>query len=123
MNISVRRFGVLGAIPVAATALFFLAPTASAANTCSSTDGASACYRTGTHVLSICDTAPDGNSPYAWWNPGSSHAQANRNEFRGGNGKCGDYPVTGSGGKLSFQACNDVNNWPDNCGDWNTVQY
>ncbi|GAA3436714.1 hypothetical protein [Kutzneria kofuensis] len=120
------RAGLLVAIPAAA--LFGVgaatAVAAPAATTCSSTTGSSVCYTTGSHHLSVCDTNADGWAPYAWWNPGSSHSQpTNRAEFTGGNGHCGSYPVTGSGGKISFQACRDVRHDPDNCGSWQTVTY
>ncbi|MEU4518871.1 hypothetical protein AB0F52_09145 [Amycolatopsis sp. NPDC024027] len=115
---------LLTGIPFAVLMTLFAAGQASAATNCSSTTGSSVCYTTGSHHLQVCDTKADGWSPYAWWNPGTSHSQpTNRAEFTGGSPNCGSYPVTSSGGKISFQACRDVRNDPDNCGSWVTVTY
>jgi hypothetical protein len=104
-----RRIAFAADLPALLTVLFVTAPNVSAAplvTVSSSTTGSSVSYTTGSHSLVVCDTRADGDSPYAWWNPGTSHHQpTNRAEFHGGNGHCGSFPVTGSGGKVSFQPC------------------
>ncbi|MEU4522493.1 hypothetical protein AB0F52_27740 [Amycolatopsis sp. NPDC024027] len=115
---------LLAGVPFAALMTLFAAGEASAATSCSSTTGSSVCYTTGEHHLEVCDTKGDGWSAYAWWNAGTSHSQpTNRAQFTGGSSHCGDFSVSGSGGKVSFQACRDVRHDPDNCGSWVTVTY
>jgi hypothetical protein len=123
MRMSRRVAVVVGAL---ASATVLAAGSASASTTLSSsTTGSYAQYTTGAGWMWVCDTKADGDSPYVWWNPNTSHHQpTNRYEIHSGNGTCQQFPVaTDSSGYISFQACRDVPNNPDNCGAWVTMRY
>lgn len=91
----------------------------------SQTTGVSVYYfgQPGFHRLVVCDTKADSDSPYAWWNSGTSHHQpTNRAEAHVGNGNCQHFPVVDNGtGLISYQACRDIPRHFDNCGKWVTT--
>jgi hypothetical protein len=78
-------------------------------------------YSSGRMYLYVCDTKADGDSPYVWYNLGSStHQPTNRIEITTGNGTCSRV-YTFATAEITMQACRDVPSDPDNCSPWDHV--
>ena len=78
-------------------------------------------YGSGYMYLYVCDTKADGDSPYVWYNIGSStHQPTNRIEITTGNGTCSRV-YTFAASEITMQACRDVPSDPDNCSPWDHV--
>jgi hypothetical protein len=113
-----------GMLLVVPSVLLAFSVPASAASTTLTTTGARATYNSSNHVLTVCDTKRDGWNAYAWWNHGTSTATpTNRIETSRGNGTCDSHAIPGGSSVITFRACRDVRNNPDNCSGWATVSW
>lgn len=127
--LTVLSAGTASATPARSSTV---APAATA--TCHSQSGAYDCYAyttgstahagyysSGVMYLYVCDTKADGDSPYVWYNIGSStHQPTNRIEITTGNGTCSRVYTFGAS-EITMQACRDVPSNPDNCSPWDHV--
>lgn len=104
-----------------AAAITVAAATPAWASNNSSTDGASAEYLPGTNEFKLCDTASDGHAVYVDWR---ANNQSGRFQHNAGNGQCrnsGTISAIVNGGTVRFRACENINNLPDDCDDWETT--
>lgn len=72
----------------------------------------------------ISDTKCDGNPVYLKWQWSKEHDRAVRLNFDGGCGSSYLFGVQVPSGAsyVTFQACENVNNQPDDCSAWTTVR-